>query len=93
MKLPNAQSVTVHEDLAALSDAVAQRIAALAKQSIATRGSFSLALAGGETPRRCYEKMRALPVDWRMCRFILATSVVFRTLMRSATTAWHTMCC
>jgi len=56
--------MTVHEDLSSLSEAVAQRIAVLAKQAIAARGSFSIALAGGETPRRCYEKMRALPIDW-----------------------------
>lgn len=56
--------VTVHDDMAALSRAVALRIADLAQQAIAARGSFSIALAGGETPRRCYEYLRDLPVDW-----------------------------
>lgn len=64
MKLPNAQNVTVHEDLASLSHAVALRIAEFAHQAIAARGSFSIALAGGETPRRCYECLRELPLDW-----------------------------
>lgn len=62
--LPNAQAVVVHDDLDGLSAAVAQRIAELAAQAIAARGAFHVALAGGETPRRCYEKLRHLPVDW-----------------------------
>lgn len=55
---------TVHEDMDTLSHAVARRIADLARQAIAARGSFSIALAGGATPRRCYEYLRELPVDW-----------------------------
>jgi len=62
--LPNAQAVIVHDDLEELSSAVAQRIAELAAQAIVARGVFRVALAGGETPRRCYEKLRCLPVDW-----------------------------
>lgn len=62
--LPNAQAVVVHDDPEGLSAAVAQRVAELAAQAIAARGVFHLALAGGETPRRCYEKLRYLPVDW-----------------------------
>jgi len=62
--LPNAQAVFVHDDPEGLSAAVAQRVAELAAQAIAARGVFHLALAGGETPRRCYEKLRHLPVDW-----------------------------
>ncbi len=54
----------VYDDLESLSSAAAQRIAELAAESIAARGIFRLALAGGETPRRCYEKLRQLPVDW-----------------------------
>lgn len=62
--LPNAQAVFVHDDLDGLSASVAQRIAELAAQAIAVRGVFHVALAGGETPRCCYEKLRHLPVDW-----------------------------
>jgi 6-phosphogluconolactonase len=62
--LPNAQAVFVHDDLEMLGAAVAQRIAELAAQAIAARGAFHLVLAGGETVRRCYEKLRHLPVDW-----------------------------
>ncbi len=64
MKLPNAKSVVVHPDAEALSHAVAERIARLAGLSIAARGRFRIALAGGQTPRRCYELLRDLPVDW-----------------------------
>ncbi len=64
MKLPGASSVTVHESPDALSEAAALRIAALAGAAIAARGVFRIALAGGETPRRCYEKLRGLAVDW-----------------------------
>ena len=60
----NAQAVFVHDDLDGMSAAVARRIAELAAQSIAARGIFHLALAGGETPRRCYQKLRELAIDW-----------------------------
>ncbi len=63
-ELPNAQAVFVHDDLDDLSAAVAQRVVELATQAIAVRGVFHLALAGGETPRRCYQKLRELTIDW-----------------------------
>ncbi|MBI5438245.1 MAG: 6-phosphogluconolactonase [Nitrosomonadales bacterium] len=62
--LPNAQAILIHDNLDDLSLAVAQRIAAAAAQAIAARGVFHLVLAGGETPRRCYEKLRSLAIDW-----------------------------
>ncbi len=62
--LPNAQAVFVHDAPEMLGAAVAQRIAELASQAIAARGEFHLVLAGGETARHCYEKLRGLPVDW-----------------------------
>lgn len=62
--LLHAQRIVVHDDLEQLSAAVAQRIAELAAQAIAARGVFRVALAGGETPRRCYEKLRQLDMDW-----------------------------
>lgn len=64
MKLPNALSVITHDNLDGLSAAVAQRIAVEAKEAIAARGAFHIALAGGETPRRCYERLRHLPIEW-----------------------------
>lgn len=62
--LPNAQAVFVHEDPEGLGTAVAQRVAELAAQAIAARGVFHIALAGGATPRRCYEELRRLPIGW-----------------------------
>lgn len=64
-ELPNAASLFIHDDSESLSAAVAQRIAVLADQAIAARGVFRLALAGGETPRPCYEKLRQLVIDWQ----------------------------
>ncbi|HZW87244.1 MAG TPA: 6-phosphogluconolactonase [Gallionella sp.] len=63
--LPHAQLVLVYEDLDQLSSAVARRIAEAAQLAIAARGVFRLALAGGETPRHCYEKLRRLGIDWQ----------------------------
>ena len=56
--------IVLHENTAALATGVAQRVADLAAQVIGSRGEFRLALAGGETPRRCYEQLRHLPVNW-----------------------------
>jgi len=63
-RLPNAQAVFIHENLDDLSLAAANRIAELAEQAIAARGVFHLVLAGGETPRRCYARLRHLAIDW-----------------------------
>lgn len=64
MILPHAAALTVHRDAEALAAAVAQRIAALIGQAISARGMCRLALAGGSTPRSCYEQLSGLPVDW-----------------------------
>jgi 6-phosphogluconolactonase len=55
----------VHDNLEELSASVARRIAAHARQAIKARGVFNVALAGGETPRRCYERLREMPVEWK----------------------------
>jgi 6-phosphogluconolactonase len=41
-----------------------QIIAASAQLAISTRGEFHLVLAGGNTPRAIYEKLRDLKTDW-----------------------------
>ena len=64
-RLPNAQAVFVHENPDDMNTAVAQRIAELAAQAILARGVFHVALAGGETPRRCYQILRDLAIDWK----------------------------
>jgi 6-phosphogluconolactonase len=65
LKMGGIHDVIVHADLEVLSLSVAQRIEQLAAQAIKDRGTFRVALAGGETPRRCYELLRELPIDWR----------------------------
>jgi 6-phosphogluconolactonase len=42
-------------DLQALSSAAAEEIVAIARASVEARGRFTIALAGGSTPRRTYE--------------------------------------
>lgn len=60
-----AQAFIVHDTLEGLSMAVAQRIAQISAHAIGERGLFRIALAGGETPRRCYEQLRHALVDWK----------------------------
>lgn len=55
-------------DLQTLSDAAAQRWNELAARAISERGAFHVALAGGTTPRGCYQKLsqpeHANDIDW-----------------------------
>ena len=52
-----------------LATAVAEHFVALAREAIATRGRFSVVLAGGSTPRGVYERLAskgfAERVDWQ----------------------------
>lgn len=68
IKIPDALGVIVHDDIEGLSMAVARRIAVTSLRAIRERGIFSIALAGGETPRRCYELLRIMQVDWKHVR-------------------------
>lgn len=54
----------VYADQSALIDALQQAIAEVAAQAIAAHGAFHCVLAGGETPRRLYERLRTLTTDW-----------------------------
>jgi 6-phosphogluconolactonase len=47
--------IQVYPDLESLSQAAAELVVETAKQAAAARGRFSLALSGGNTPRRTYE--------------------------------------
>jgi 6-phosphogluconolactonase len=55
-------------DPAALAAEGARRFAALAREAITARGRFSVALAGGNTPRAMYEQLAQPPfkdaIDW-----------------------------
>lgn len=64
MKLDNALSIFVHDTPAELSAAVARRIEEIARRAISERGLACIALAGGETPRGCYEQLRLSSLDW-----------------------------
>lgn len=64
LKKPFPGSIVFHKSPEDLAHGVAHRVAELAEQAIAARGVFLLGLAGGETPRRCYETLRHLPINW-----------------------------
>lgn len=60
--------VKIVDDADAMARAAASRIVELARQAIAARGRFSIALSGGSTPKKLFELL-ALPewaakVDW-----------------------------
>ena len=62
------EQIRISADLEALSSAAAKRWLALAAEAIAARGAFHVALSGGATPRRLYERLAvqsvACEVDW-----------------------------
>jgi len=62
--LPNASTLTVYRDAESLATAAALRTAEIVSQTINAHGVCRIALAGGGTPRRCYELLRHMPVDW-----------------------------
>ncbi len=64
MRLANALTVVIHGNLEELSMSVARRIAQISANAIEKRGLFRVVLAGGDTPRRCYEILREMPLDW-----------------------------
>jgi 6-phosphogluconolactonase len=51
--------IAVYPDLGTLSRAAAETIAEAARSAVATRGRFTIALAGGRTPRTLYELLAA----------------------------------
>jgi 6-phosphogluconolactonase len=54
--------IVVSEDAAALADAAARAIAAAAVDAVEARGRFTIALAGGSTPRATYERLARPPL-------------------------------
>jgi 6-phosphogluconolactonase len=56
-------SIIVEPNAEALVTAAAERFVAVAQSSVADRGRFIFALAGGSTPRALYETLAASP--WR----------------------------
>ena len=56
-------AVRKYADLDALSRAAAQDFVALAKDAVATRGAFHVALSGGSTPKRLFQLLAAMGRD------------------------------
>lgn len=72
---PAARSILeVLPDAAALADAAAERFVASTKHAIEARGRFVVALSGGSTPRRTYERLARDPlvsqVNWSRVHFL-----------------------
>lgn len=47
-----------------MRESAAEWIASAAKEAIVTRGAFHIVFAGGETPRRVYERLRTVATGW-----------------------------
>jgi 6-phosphogluconolactonase len=58
--------IIVFDDAEALADAAAAAIAECAAEAVGARGRFTLALAGGGTPRATYERLAQAPLRDRM---------------------------
>lgn len=58
--------IRVYADREAMSQAVAELFAAEARRAVAEHGRFVVLLAGGETPRRCYEILAEAPLRDRI---------------------------
>jgi len=56
--------ISHYSDGEMLAQAVAREVVLAAETAVAERGLFHLVLAGGSTPRRCYELMRNIDVPW-----------------------------
>jgi len=56
--------IETYPDANHLARAAAEHFATLAAEAIAARGQFSVALAGGSTPRAAYALLAAEEVDW-----------------------------
>jgi 6-phosphogluconolactonase len=68
MALPAMPVVRAFDDLDALSRAVADEVAAIARAAVAERGAFHIALSGGSTPRRLFQLLAQRGADalpWR----------------------------
>lgn len=67
-----SRTILIRKDLDELSASAAALFVQIANASIAKHGSFLVSLAGGSTPRRCYEKIASVyrtAVDWEKVSF------------------------
>lgn len=62
------QQIVIYPDAESLSQEAARLVTRLAQEAIVTRGRFTLALAGGSTPRKLYSLLASDPyrsqIDW-----------------------------
>lgn len=63
-------NIAIYPDIDALSQAAAQYVVQVANESIVTHGRFTLALAGGNTPKKLYSLLASAPyssqIDWAL---------------------------
>ena len=66
--------IIVAEDSAQLVEMLAARLVLTARQAIEARGSFSLALSGGSTPKALYQKLASPAykdqIEWSKCDIV-----------------------
>ncbi len=58
----------VYADLSTLIAGAADFVAESAAEAIAARGSFNIALSGGNTPRPVYQRLASAAIDWTRVR-------------------------
>ena len=67
------REVRTFSDIVSLSEAAAREIAGIARESIAARGRFTIALSGGNTPKRTYGLLvdqHRDEIDWSRWEFV-----------------------
>ena len=66
--------IIIAEDGAQLVEMLAARLVMTARRCIDARGSFSLALSGGSTPKALYQKLASSPwrdqIEWERCDIV-----------------------
>jgi 6-phosphogluconolactonase len=69
----SAHTIRVFADVESLGEAAAHEFVRAAREAIAARGRFTVALSGGSTPRRLYQLLASDPfrtqVDWDRVEF------------------------
>src|SRR5437588_339653 len=89
--------VAVYPDLDTISQQAAQYIVRVANEAIVTRGRFTIALSGGNTPKSFTACLEVNPIAARLTGswsiYSGATNAVCRPTTRTATTAWPTKYC
>ena len=62
-------SITIARDLEELSESARQAFTEIANEAIQQRGRFLVALSGGNTPMKLYEKLAVEKLDWAHMHF------------------------